>query len=84
MDKEVIDLIDKGKGKTKEEKNILNFLEENRFLVSSQENIKEYFDHLWEKEYAYNYHLIVLTYTCNLNCSYCYQKHLRKKEIDLS
>jgi len=80
-------LIEQKKGKTKEERNILNLLEENDFLVSSQnetKNIQEYFDHLWEKEYAYNYHLIVLTYTCNLNCSYCYQKDLRKKKKDLS
>ena len=87
MDREVIDLIDKGKGKTREERNILNILEKNDFLIYSEnreEDSKEYFDHLWKKEYAYNYHIIIPTYTCNLNCSYCYQKHLRKKKKDLS
>ena len=82
-----MDLINKEKGKTREERNILDILEKNDFLTYSEnreEDSKEYFDHLWKKEYAYNYHIIIPTYTCNLNCSYCYQKHLRKKKKDLS
>jgi len=49
------------------------------FLVDEpdQDEMRQYFESLWNSVYRNNYHIMVVTYTCNLNCSYCYLRDRR-------
>ncbi len=49
------------------------------FIVDTPDNskVEEYFKTLQESVYSDNYHIAVVTYTCNLNCSYCYLRNRR-------
>ncbi|WP_461864193.1 radical SAM protein [Thermococcus sp.] len=63
---------------------ILSILWEFGFMTDKTDNkeLEGYFNWLWDNIYSNNYHIIVVTYTCNLNCSYCYQRGLkREKEL---
>ncbi|HIH73456.1 MAG TPA: radical SAM protein [Thermococcaceae archaeon] len=64
---------------------VLFMLRNSGFLVDrpDKEELEEYFNWLWDNIYPNNYHIIVVTYTCNLNCSYCYQRNI-KRERDLT
>jgi len=60
--------------------NILPILKRSGFIVDKpdDEELEKYFNWLWDNIYSNNYHIIVVTYTCNLNCSYCYQRHIKR------
>lgn len=65
--------------------NILSILRQSGFIIDKPDNkeVRKYFNWLWDNIYSNNYHIIVVTYTCNLNCSYCYQRNI-KREKDLT
>ncbi|WP_297435272.1 radical SAM protein [Thermococcus sp.] len=60
---------------------ILSILRQFGFIIDKFDNkeLEEHFNWLWDNIYSNNYHIIVVTYTCNLNCSYCYQRHIKKR-----
>ncbi|USS39897.1 radical SAM protein [Thermococcus aggregans] len=62
--------------------NILSILKRSGFIIDKpdDEELEKYFKWLWDNIYSNNYHIIVVTYTCNLNCSYCYQKNIKRKK----
>jgi uncharacterized protein len=64
---------------------VVSFLKRRGHIVEEGEeqdliyNMKVQCSHLHEEQSKVNTHIIVVTYECNLQCPYCFERHLYKK-----